>query len=108
MRTVSIGSGGLITNDDAFLAWCAEHGAGAVCELSMDDERITDEVDVEALIAAVEAPFNEPTMVMSREQLEALLDESLRQFLTPPRLPSADSCRPREDHGIEGDYRGVA
>jgi hypothetical protein len=78
MRQASIGSGGLITNDDAFLAWCAEHGAGAVCELSMDDERTTDKVDVEALIAA----FEEETVVMTKAQLEALLDESAR--LSPP------------------------
>jgi hypothetical protein len=104
MRQASIGSGGLITNDDAFLAWCAEHGAGAVCELSMDDERTTDKVDVEALIAA----FEEETVVMTKAQLEALLDESLRQFLTPPRLPTMESCAPREDYGTEGDAREVA
>jgi hypothetical protein len=94
----------LIVDDHAFLAWCAEHGAGAVCELSMEDERTTDKIDVEARIAA----FEEETVVMPREQLEALLgeiDESLRQFLTPPRLPT--SCELTAEHGIEGDYRGV-
>jgi len=104
VRTVSIGSGGLIVDDHAFLAWCAEHGAGAVCELSMEDERTTDKIDVEARIAA----FEDETVVMSKAQLEALLDESLRQFLTPPRLPTMESCAPREDYGTEGDAREVA
>jgi len=104
VRTVSIGSGGLIVDDHAFLAWCAEHGAGAVCELSMEDERTTDKIDVEARIAA----FEDETVVMSKAQLESLLDESLRQFLTPPRLPTMESCAPREDYGTEGDAREVA
>jgi hypothetical protein len=102
MRQVSIGSGGAITDWSAMEAIIA--ASGAVCELSMDDERTTDKVDVEALIAA----FEEETVVMSKAQLEALLDESLRQFLTPPRLPTAESCAPREDYGTEGDAREVA
>ena len=102
MRQASIGSGGAITDWAAMEAIIA--ASGAVCELSMDDERITIEVDVEALIAA----FEDETVVMSKAQLEWLLDESLRQFLTPPRLPTMESCAPREDYGTEGDAREVA